>query len=157
MEVAGIVFLTPEKSTRNVLPGVLLVGQEDYSIVGQGRRRILPIMPRGETLPARTNRKLNIAANRNSMTLSIVESSGIESDQWQSLGRYEFTKHQDESKREKRTRMIGFELNIDGLLTVRAQSPDTPESNRLPIIPKPMLPLEDEAAWTRWIASVSTN
>ena len=140
----------PPKSVSGQSIGIVIEDNE-------GRRRILPIMPRGETLPARTNRKLNIAANRNSMTLSIVESSGIESDQWQSLGRYEFTKHQDESKREKRTRMIGFELNIDGLLTVRAQSPDTPESNRLPIIPKPMLPLEDEAAWTRWIASVSTN
>ncbi|MCA9135482.1 MAG: Hsp70 family protein, partial [Planctomycetales bacterium] len=120
----------------------------------QGRRRILPIIPRGEKLPARTNRKLTIAKNRDSMTLSVVESSGVHGEKWHSLGRYEFQVDKDSSNQLKRTRSIGFELNVDGLLTVRAQTPGTPESKRLSIIPQPILDPNDEPEWSRWIAGL---
>lgn len=120
----------------------------------KGRRRILPIIPKGTLLPARSNRKLTIAKDRESMTLSIVESSGVLSDQWQSLGRYEFEVDKDSSNRLKRTRMIGFELNVNGLLTVRAQTPGTPESKKLADIPTMMLSDEEEAEWSRWITEV---
>ncbi|WP_182867701.1 protein kinase domain-containing protein [Rhodopirellula sp. JC639] len=120
----------------------------------RGRRRILPIIPRGTKLPARTNRKLTIAKDRFSMTLSVVESSGVHGDKWHSLGRYEFNVDKDSNNQLKRTRSIGFELNVDGLLTVRAQTPGTPESKRLPIIPEPLLDPKDEPEWARWIAGL---
>ncbi len=120
----------------------------------QNRRRILPIIRRGEKLPARTNRKLTIAKNRDSMTLSVVESSGKAGDQWHSLGRYQFDVDKDSSNQLKRTRLIGFELSVDGLLTVRAQTPGTPESRRLPTIPDPVLPTAEEAEWQRWMKTV---
>ncbi len=56
----------------------------------KGRRRILPIIPKGTSLPARTNRRLTVGSDRDSMTLSLVESSGVEGDDWHSLGRYDF-------------------------------------------------------------------
>ncbi|MCO8125300.1 Hsp70 family protein [Stieleria sp. TO1_6] len=120
----------------------------------QGRRRILPIIARGTSLPARTNRKLSIAKNRDSMTLSVVESSGIRGDQWHSLGRYEFNVDKDSSNQLKRTRLIGFELNVDGLLSVRAQTPGTPESTRLPTIPEPLLAIKDEPEWAKWLVGL---
>ncbi|MCS7465673.1 Hsp70 family protein [Stieleria sp. ICT_E10.1] len=120
----------------------------------RGRRRILPIIPRGEKLPARTNRKLTIAKNRFSMTLSVVESSGVHGDKWHSLGRFEFQVDKDSNNQLKRTRSIGFELNVDGLLTVRAQTPGTPESKRLAVIPEPLLDPKDEPDWARWVTGL---
>jgi serine/threonine protein kinase len=117
----------------------------------QGRRRILPLIPRGTSLPARTNRKLTIAKQRDSMTLSVVESSGVEADQWHSLGRYEFKVDTTSGSQLKRTRLIGFELNVDGLLTVRAQTPGMPESKRLPTIPEIPLSPNEEAEWSSWV------
>ncbi|TWU05900.1 protein kinase domain-containing protein [Stieleria varia] len=120
----------------------------------QGRRRILPIIQKGTPLPARTNRKLSIAKDRQSMTLSIVETSGVHGKSWHSLGRYEFEVDKDSDNRLKRTRMIGFELNVNGLLTVRAQTPGTPESTKLSDIPISMLNERDEPQWQRWISDL---
>jgi hypothetical protein len=114
------------------------------------RRRILPIIPKGTALPARTNRRLSVGTERESMTLSLVESSGVESDDWQSLGRYDF--HIGDSK--NRTRMIGFEINVNGMLTVRAQAPGTPASTKLPSLPTPALSDDDVAEWTNWLDSL---
>lgn len=122
----------------------------------QGRRRILPVIRSGQKLPARSNRKLTISKNRDSMTLSVVESSGIHSEKWHSLGRFEFKVDKDSSNQLKRTRLIGFELSVDGLLTVRAQTPGTPESTRLSTIPAPLLDVSDEPGWTRWIVGVDS-
>ena len=140
----------------NLLPPRTVTGQTIGIVIedGKGRRRILPIIPRGSKLPARTNRKLTIAKNRQSMTLSVVESSGLHAEKWQSLGRYEFLVDKDSSNQLKRTRSIGFELNVDGLLNVRAQTPGTPESTRLSIIPEPLLDPKDEPEWTRWLSGL---
>ena len=139
--------LLPPRSVSGQTIGIVV---ED----NQGRRRILPIIARGSRLPARTNRKLTIAKNRDSMTLSVVESSGDRAEKWHSLGRFEFQVDKDSSNQLKRTRSIGFELNVDGLLTVRAQTPGTPESKRLRTIPDPLLDPGDEGEWTRWITAL---
>lgn len=138
--------LVPPKSVAGQSIGIVI---ED----AQRRRRILPIIKRGEKLPARTNRKISIAQDRESMTLSVVESSGVRGESWHSLGRYTFEVDRQEEGKAKRTRMISFELSVDGLLTVRAQTPGTPESKRLATIPEPTLPIKDEPEWTRWMAA----
>ncbi|MEO1525528.1 MAG: Hsp70 family protein [Planctomycetota bacterium] len=139
-------LLVPPRCVSGQTIGIVI---EDQS----GRHRILPIIPRGTALPARTNRKLTISAGLAEMPLSIVESSGVERDQWHSLGRYDFEVKSHDAQI-KRTRMVGFELNVDGLLVVRAQTPGTPESKKLRTIPEPMLPVKDEEEWASWINSL---
>jgi molecular chaperone DnaK (HSP70) len=114
------------------------------------RRRILPIIPKGTVLPARTNRRLTVGKERESMTLSVVESSGLASDDWHSLGRYDF----QIGDSRVRSRMIGFEVNVNGLLNVRAQLPGKPGSTRLPSLPEPVLSEEAVAEWTEWVTGL---
>ena len=113
----------------------------------KGRRRILPLIPFGTSLPARTNRRLTVGADRDSMTLSLVESSGLSRNDWQTLGRYEITIDAGA----QRVRMIGFEIDVNGLLVVRAQAEGATSSNRLPTLPEPKLSDEGIADWTRWL------
>ncbi|MGB0761354.1 MAG: protein kinase domain-containing protein [Rubripirellula sp.] len=113
----------------------------------KGRRRILPLIPFGTSLPARTNRRLTVGADRDSMTLSLVESSGLSRNDWQTLGRYEITIDAGA----QRARMIGFEIDVNGLLVVRAQAEGATSSNRLPTLPEPKLSDEGIADWTRWL------
>ncbi len=110
----------------------------------RGRRRILPIIPRGSVLPARTNRRLTVAPEKSVMTLALVESSGIDGNAWHSLGRYTF---EIDPKSNVQTRLLSFEVDVNGLLNVRSQSPPSPGSVKLPPIPQPML---DEAAFANW-------
>ena len=116
----------------------------------KGRRRILPIIPKGTMRPARTNRRLTVGTDRESMVLSLVESSGVESDDWHALGKYDF--HVGDSK--NRSRMIGFEINVNGMLSVRAQAPGTPGSTKLPPLPTPVLDEEAIAEWKLWLDSL---
>ena len=81
------------------------------------------------------------------MTLSLVESAGVESNDWHSLGSYEFAI--GDSK--VRSRMIGFEINLNGILSVRAQTPGTSGSTTLPSLPTPMLADEDLEQWSEWL------
>jgi hypothetical protein len=117
----------------------------------RGRRRILPIIPKGTSLPARTNRRLTVGKERDSMTLSLVESAGIHATDWHSLGRYTFEIEAGHSNRLKRTRMIGFELNVNGMLVCRAQTPGIPGSQKLSALPAPMLSDDAVKKWTLWI------
>ncbi len=114
------------------------------------RRRILPIIPKGTSLPARTNRRLRVGRDRDSMTLSLVESSGVAGESWHSLGRYDF-KITDKAIR---SRMIGFEINVNGLLQVRAQLPGKPGSAKMPSLPEPSLDEEAIEQWTQWMNSL---
>ncbi len=123
----------------------------------RGRRRILPIIPKGTSLPARTNRRLTVGKSRETMTLSLVESSGVESDDWHSLGRYDFDIKDPSSNRISRTRMIGFEVDMNGVLTVRAQEPGAPGSKKLPPLPTPVLAPESVPEWTQWLDEHRSN
>ena len=81
------------------------------------------------------------------MTLSLVESSGLSRNDWQTLGRYEIMI--DEGA--QRARMIGFEIDVNGLLIVRAQAEGAASSNKLPTLPEPKLNDEQIAEWSRWL------
>ncbi len=105
-----------------------------------GRRRILPIIAKGTTLPARTNRRLTVGKDRATMTLSLVESSGVASDDWHSLGRYDFEIGDQQSNRNNRMRMIGFEVDMNGILSIRAQAPALPEAKNFPPFQHPCWP-----------------
>ena len=48
--------------------------------------------------------------------------------------------------------MIGFELNVNGLLTVRAQTPGQHGSVTLHSLPSPVLSDDDIPDWMEWVA-----
>ncbi|MEM8671919.1 MAG: Hsp70 family protein [Planctomycetota bacterium] len=131
------------------MPARVVTGQSIGIVVedAKSRRRILPIIPRGTGLPARTNRRLTVGKDRASMTLSLVESSGVDGSDWHSLGRYDFQVDQAHPA----TRMIGFELDFNGMLNVRAQESATSGSTRLKSLPEPMLTDEELTEWTEWL------
>jgi hypothetical protein len=81
------------------------------------------------------------------MTLSLVESSGVADQGWHALGRYEF----QIGDAAVRSRMIGFEINVNGLLQVRAQLPGKPGSAKLPSLPTASLNEEAIEQWTQWM------
>ena len=156
-------WLIPPKAIASQSIGILV---ED----NQRRRRILPLVPRRTLLPARTNRRLTIASDRQEMTLSIVESAGLEGEEWHSLGRYDFSSQTESSQDAARsgaataktgatlspptrskTRNISFEVDVNGLLTVRTQTPGMPGSRKLDSLPTPPYGDEKVAAWTRWV------
>ena len=121
----------------------------------KGRRRILPIIPRGTALPARTNRRLTIGKSQSKMSLSLVESSGVDGEQWQSLGRYHCHDDQaDSGSVSPGARLIGFEVNVNGLLTVRSQTPGTPGSTAPTPMPVPSLSDEEIAEWKLWLDKI---
>jgi molecular chaperone DnaK (HSP70) len=143
----------------NALPPRSVTGQSIGIVVEdkKGRRRILPIIPRGTLLPARTNRRLTVNDSREVLNVSLVESSGVDGKDWQSLGRHEIEVGPGGGV--KRSRTISFEVNVNGLLTVRAPMPTqgTPSvltTTRLPPLPTPNLSNEEIADWRRWIETV---
>jgi serine/threonine protein kinase/molecular chaperone DnaK (HSP70) len=109
-----------------------------------GKRRILPIIPRGTPTPARTNRQLNGTARDNRMTLSLVESSGKNGENWQTLGRHTIEVAPDEVNPMRR---LGFELDINGLLSVHLERPDLGRTVMLPSLPTSSM---DEMQWQDW-------
>ena len=139
----GSIAMPPQSVTSQTI-GILVEA-------AQGRRRIMPIVPRGTALPARTNRRLTVGDTQETMTLSLVETAGIKRDDWHSLGRYDFKIDPVAHGEQSRIRMIGFEVNVNGMLVVRAQTPGMPGSTRLGTLPKPMLDEEEVAFWTRWV------
>jgi serine/threonine protein kinase len=149
---AGLACELPGRGSVAMPPSC--VASQSIGIVvedSRGRRRILPIIPKGTSLPARTNRRLTVGKERDSMTLSLVESAGVNAADWHSLGRYTFEIEAGHSNRLKRTRMIGFELNVNGMLVCRAQTPGVPGSQKLSDLPAPMLSDDAVKKWTLWI------
>lgn len=136
------------------MPARVVSGQSIGIVVedAKNRRRILPIIPRGTGLPARTNRRLTVSNDRESMTLSLVESSGVDSSDWHSLGRYDF--QIDDAQ--PASRMIGFELDFNGLLNVRAQisggsAAVASASTRMRSLPEPVLSEDNIREWMEWL------
>jgi molecular chaperone DnaK (HSP70) len=143
--------LLPPRSVTSQTIGILV---EDR----KGRRRILPIIPCGTNLPARTNRRLSVSESKQMLRVSLVESTGIKGNQWQTLGRHEIDIAGDGDG--KRSRMISFEIDVNGLLTVRAPmmsgtNPNIINSTRLPPLPTPTLSGEEMVDWKKWIETVS--
>ena len=116
----------------------------------KGRARILPIIPRGTLLPARTNRRLKMSKK----SLTLVESTGARGDEWHQLGRYDFDVGQTDSKDTNQTRMIGFEIGANGMLIVRAQMSGKHGSETLDSLPRPVLSDDEIPKWSQWVATL---
>ena len=112
----------------------------------KGRGRILPIIPKGTFLPARTNRRLSVPPELNSLSLSVVESAGVDGERWHKLGNHEL----EIGDSEMRVRMISFQVDINGLLSIRAQTPGTSGSTQLAPLPTPMLSDDEIETWSQW-------
>ncbi len=135
----------PPRGSTNQAIGIVI---EDK----HGRPRILPIIPRGSVLPARTNRRLTFKSNSDVMTLEIVESSGPTGEGWHALGRYTFQLDRDASS--GRTRLVSFEVDVNGLLNVRVQAPSSSGSVKLPKLPSTIL---TDLAVSQWTDDLNKN
>ncbi|MEM6780103.1 MAG: protein kinase [Planctomycetota bacterium] len=113
-----------------------------------GKRKILPIVPQGTATPARTNRQLAGKAKDSHLTLSIVESSGPVGDSWQTLGRHTIDVAPEESNP---TRRLGFEIDINGLLSVHLERRDLGRTIMLPPLPTMSVPQAQWKDWQDWI------
>ncbi len=115
---------------------------------GKGRRRIRPVIPRGTSLPARTNRRI-AASGDLKRTLSLVESSTWEETSWRSLGQHRLLL--DEADHEVE---LTFEIDVDGLLDVRRRDTQSGSLQLLPSLPHPTLSEDEANEWTLWVAEV---
>lgn len=107
--------------------------------------RTLPVIPRGSALPARTGRRLAPLKDGSQRTLTVVESAGGLDRPWRSLGTHPLPEIQDNPVLE-----AAFEVDINGLLTVRLRNASTGETTRLPDVPASTLDAEELARWTSW-------
>lgn len=108
--------------------------------------RTLPVIPRGSSLPARTGRRLTRLQAGHAKCITVVESSGGVGMPWRSLGSYELPKTGPDVPLE-----AAFEVDINGLLTVRLRNGSTGEATRLPMTPKPNLDREAISQWIDWV------
>ncbi len=134
----------------NVLPAQSRASRSVGFVVADanGKRKILPIITRGTLTPARTNRQLGGTAKDDHLTLALVESSGVHDEAWQSLGRH----HIEVDPSEKHpTRKIGFEIDINGLLSVHMERPDLGRTVRLPVLPELDVGADQWDDWREWV------
>ncbi|MEO9595139.1 hypothetical protein, partial [Rhodopirellula bahusiensis] len=73
-----------------------------------------------------------------------VESSGKNGENWQTLGRHIIEVAPDEVNPMRR---LGFELDINGLLSVHLERPDLGRTVMLPSLPNSDM---DEMQWQDW-------
>lgn len=134
----------------NVLPAQSRAARSVGFVVAgnNGKRKILPVIGRGTVTPARTNRQLGGTAKNDHLTLALVESSGVHDEAWQSLGRHRI--EVDASERTP-TRKIGFELDINGLLSVHMERPDLGRTVRLPALPELSIGADQWEDWREWV------
>jgi eukaryotic-like serine/threonine-protein kinase len=114
-----------------------------------GRRRILPLISKGTITPARVNRRVTADRTRQTMSISVAESSGIQGQSWQTLGKDDIQIESNEAG--SISRMISFEVDINGLLSIRVQGAGGPGSIKLPNLPTPNLTEAEIAIWKRWV------
>jgi eukaryotic-like serine/threonine-protein kinase len=114
-----------------------------------GRRRILPLINKGTLTPARVNRRVTADRTRQTMSIAVAESSGIQGQSWQTLGKDDIQIEADEAG--SISRMISFEVDINGLLSIRVQGVGGPGSIKLPPLPTPNLTEAEVAIWKRWV------
>ncbi|MCM2370605.1 protein kinase domain-containing protein [Aporhodopirellula aestuarii] len=113
-----------------------------------GKRKILPIITRGTPTPSRTNRQLGGTAKDEALTLALVESSGLQDEAWHTLGRHRIAVDASE---QSPTRKIGFEVDINGLLSVHLERPDLGRTVRLPSLPELDVSLDQWEDWREWV------
>lgn len=117
----------------------------------KGRRRILPMVTRGTILPTRASRRITVDKSRTTMTITVAESSGLQSRSWQTLGKHEIAVEVDTEGSISRT--LSFEVDINGILTIRVQGVGGASSTKMENLPRSRLSENDLAAWRRWVAT----
>ena len=115
----------------------------------RGKRKILPIIRRGTPTPARSNRQLGGKIKDNQLTLALVESSGVSDDAWQTLGRHKIVVQSGDQTAERR---LGFEVDINGLLSVHMERPDLGRTVQLPPLPQLAVTSDQWEDWQEWVA-----
>jgi hypothetical protein len=114
---------------------------------GGDKPSAFPVIPAGTALPARTGRRLTLPSQgRGPAAITIVESAGKIGAPWRSLGMHPLPETPDEVSWE-----VIFEVNIDGLLTLRLRNAASGETRRLETIPAPTLSAEDQRHWRNWL------
>lgn len=116
----------------------------------QSQPKTLPVIPRGSALPARTGRRLAPLKNGSQKTLTVVESAGGLGRPWRSLGTHPLPDISGNPVLE-----AAFEVDINGLLTVRLRNATTGETTRLPDLPTPMLTADEISQWASWVEEVA--
>jgi molecular chaperone DnaK (HSP70) len=115
----------------------------------RGKRKILPIIQRGTPTPARSNRQLGGKIKNDQLTLALVESSGMYDEAWQTLGRHSIAV---DSGKETAERRLGFEVDINGLLSVHMERPDLGRTVQLPPLPQLSVTSDQWEDWREWVA-----
>jgi eukaryotic-like serine/threonine-protein kinase len=108
--------------------------------------RTLPVIPRGSALPARTGRRLTRLIAGQTRSITVVESSGGYERPWRSLGSHPLPETNGDVPLE-----AAFEVDINGLLTVRLRNGATGEATRLPMSPQPNLDRNAIDRWSDWV------
>lgn len=108
--------------------------------------RTLPVIPHGSSLPARTGRRLSKIQQGQTRAITVVESSGGVGRPWRSLGSHPLPDTGPDVPLE-----AAFEVDINGLLTVRLRNGSTGEAMRLPMIPRPNLDRDEVLRWMNWV------
>lgn len=134
----------------NVLPAQSRAARSVGFVVagGNGKRKILPVIGRGTPTPTRTNRQLGGTAKDDHLTLALVESSGVHDEAWQALGRHRI---EVDANEQTPTRRIGFEIDINGLLSVHMERPDLGRTVRLPALPELSVGADQWEDWREWV------
>lgn len=116
----------------------------------RGKRKILPIIARQTNTPARSNRQLGGKTKDNHLTLALVESSGVDDEAWQTLGRHSIEVNQGDKAPVRR---LGFEIDINGLLSVHIERPELGRTVQLPALPQLAVSAEQWEDWREWVAT----
>lgn len=115
-----------------------------------GNRKILPIIARQTNTPARSNRQLGGKTKDNHLTLALVESSGVDDEAWQTLGRHSIAVNPGD---QAPVRRLGFEIDINGLLSVHIERPELGRTVQLPALPQLAVTTEQWEDWREWVAA----
>lgn len=117
--------------------------------------RTMPVIPRGTMLPARTSRRLAFGKSQSDKpatlkTITVVESAGNVQRQWRSLGTYPLPESSPGTPVE-----AVYEVDVDGIVSVRIRDALTGSTQRLPELPKPTLDQHQLNHWTSWVEELA--
>jgi len=124
---------------------------------GDPQPRTLTVIPQGTVLPARTGRRLtlpqrgpgkevSLGKGDGVQKITVVESSGADQLPWRSLGTFPLPFADPAAPLE-----AIYEVDLDGLLTVRIRNSVSGLIHPLPELPPPTLDARQQAQWTTWV------
>lgn len=114
---------------------------------GDPKTATFPVIPAGTALPARTGRRLTLPRGaQRPASITIVESSGKSDVPWRSLGTHRLPDDAQQTPWE-----VIFEVDINGLLSLRLRNMAGGESERLATVPPPTLRADELRQWSNWL------